>query len=164
MREASPLVQNMHLDILNKMTKAALRLWVQIASWGAFSMKLISLAFCAVVALPAVACVSTSSPVPEASAQQASNEAETPQQWCAKAVVLMGNSYVAEQAREALLETARNRGCFNAPPATSEVAMPKLDQRQKTCAGDMLVLKYGDVKEDERDRLVTEMRQNRCGR
>ena len=40
----------------------------------------------------------------------------TPQQWCAKAVMLMGSHYIAEQGREALLEMARNRGCFNAPP------------------------------------------------
>jgi len=39
----------------------------------------------------------------------------TRQEWCGKAFAVMGNPYIAQEARQAMLEAARNRGCLAAP-------------------------------------------------
>jgi hypothetical protein len=85
----------------------------------------------------------------------------TTRQWCARAVKAMGSYYVAEQAREALLETARNRGCFSAPPNANVERTP--DEQAATCLGDLLDLKYGNNTEGQQRELRQELKQNQCG-
>jgi hypothetical protein len=39
----------------------------------------------------------------------------SPQEWCASAIKLMGHSGGSYHQKQALLEMARNRGCFDRP-------------------------------------------------
>lgn len=71
------------------------------------------------------------------------------QQWCLRAFYLMGSYGVAEQARIAIEEMARNRGCFNAPPAHAVI-----ENKSETIAQSKLP-KRNSVYHDQSSTLVT---------